>query len=392
MLWFSAAAQEGSLLPIAHTEKPSPRPRQHDAIALHPGARRQHRGPREHPQPRAREPALIVRANRRRRISLRPGNAERIERAEQDHLERRSVAQRALLASQQGDALRVVVLARLGHQLRARQVGGEAAQEREVARRPLELQTERRAREQPARFALARRGIERQLRGPERAERGARAAVRLVARAARDDLQRAPERARAQLRPEHAAMDDQLRDQLRRDLRQVERAPARPVQRNPVEQHQRLVGRGAAQGERRALQRSAQGAHGGARRGREQLGDALLLAREALDVDRGARARRRRLLARDRDLHRLADRLLLAATQLRAGTARGARHPSIAPPPSITRHASIASTARSPASPRIAAEAAPPPTQPHPRARKAASSRSAAAMVARPDRARCDGT
>ena len=182
----------------------------------------------------------------------------------------------------------------------------------EVARGPVELDAKERT--SGGEVAL-------DLRGSERPDRGLCSSAGTRRRPARHELDRSAERPRTELRSEDAAADDHPIEQRGGHGGQIDRASARTLQRDPVEEDQRLVRAGSAKREAGGLPRRTRLVHRRARRGCKHLRRGTHLSAEPGHVDRGSGGARR-LRRSARPLAGDLDGLAHAAVRL---SARGKR-------------------------------------------------------------------
>ena len=209
----------------------------------------------------------------------------------------------------------------------------------EIARAPVHLQ-----RDEPAAFAApghARAAARAE--GPEGT--GAQARIRdrpVRPRPARHQLHHSAQGAGAELGSEHAAADHQPVQQRSGKGSQIDRAASGTVERDPVEEDERLVSGRSPQGKRGRLPRTAQRVQRDSGGGAEHLCDRAHLAGELVGLDhRGLCSRRARGGRRcgHQDVYRLGlgPRLLRARVVRRGGQGQrrqGGRGEADGPPES----------------------------------------------------------
>ncbi len=252
-----------------------------DAIEPAPGARRPDGIARFAAQVQAGEPGFVDLPGPLGRRRPGAGHTAISGRALQEDVELSRRRERRAVAGERRSAHRVGVRACVGVVRSVRHARRELPRILEVALRPVALHGEERG----SRPSDRRLPVGGELRRAERSERCLRASRDLLSRRAGEKLQHAAERTRSVLRAQHAAAHHQSVEQHRRQRRQIDCSAARSLQRDAVEQHQRLVRRRAPQRKRRRLARPTQRVHADARRAEQHLGDAAHFPGELRRLD-----------------------------------------------------------------------------------------------------------
>ena len=229
-----------------------------DEAGAAPAASLDHGLPDGRPQSRAEDPALVAFTRPRREHAHRSRQSAAGRGALEKSVELQAFAQRHFGPHQQRAAHRIGVLPHGWVVGRARDLRRELALVLEPAVRPIELY----------RHDAAGRAGQRDHRIRRHAHRAERpggefsAKLRLGSTGRlRHQLDRAAESAGAELRAENAAANDHLAYERGWQRGQVDGIAAGPLERNAVEQHERLIGRRSAQRHERGLSRAAAPLH-----------------------------------------------------------------------------------------------------------------------------------